>query len=317
MATGDRFYRELLDGLCDGVYFVDRNRIITFWNKAAQTVSGYSEDDVLGRGCSDGVLAHVDDKGKSLCKSGCPLAAVMKDGRRREINVHLRHKDGYMLPVAVKVNAIRDSNGAIIGAVQSFSDNSSMLAAREKAADLEKMSLIDALTGVGNRRYANAGLRRKLSELRRYGWSFGLLFADLDNFKRINDTLGHHIGDEILKMVAQTIMGNLRPFDYVFRWGGDEFLIILTNMDETKLQSSAERLRIMIQNAALRQGPRMISVTASVGGTLARPHDTDKSLLIRGDTFMYECKHSGKNMCIVDSLHCTPPKDRKPITLSH
>jgi diguanylate cyclase (GGDEF)-like protein/PAS domain S-box-containing protein len=315
MAIASGLYKELLDGLCDGVYFVDRDRTITFWNRTAQNIGGYSEDDVLGRGCQDGVLIHVDEKGRPLCKSGCPLSAVMRDGRRRETSMYMRHKDGHMLPVLVKVNAIRGPNGKIIGGVQSFSDNSSMLAIKEKAAELEKMSLIDVLTSVGNRRYANMSLQNKLSELKRYSWSFGVLFADLDNFKLVNDTFGHSTGDEILKIVAQTMLSNLRSFDFIFRWGGDEFLVILTNMDERKLRNSAERLRIMIQNAGLRLGTQLISVTASIGGTLAKPDDTEKSLLIRGDSFMYECKHTGKNRCVVDNISCTPSKIRKIVPI--
>jgi diguanylate cyclase (GGDEF)-like protein len=266
-------------------------------------------------GCQDGILVHVDDKGRPLCKSGCPLVSVMKDGKSRETNIYLRHKDGHMLPILAKVNAIRGPEGKIIGAVQSFSDNSSVLAVKEKAADLEKMSLIDVLTSVGNRRYANMSLQNKLSELKRYGWTFGVLFADLDNFKRINDSFGHATGDEILKIVAQTMLSNLRSFDFIFRWGGDEFLVILTNMDEKKLRNSAERLRVMIQNAGLRLGTQLVSVTASIGGTLAKPDDTEKSLLIRGDSFMYECKHTGKNRCIVDHISCTSAKARKAVPI--
>jgi diguanylate cyclase (GGDEF)-like protein len=177
------------------------------------------------------------------------------------------------------------------------------------------MSLIDVLTGVVNRRYANISLQNKLSELKRYGWTFGVLFADLDNFKLVNDSFGHETGDEILKIVAQTMLSNLRSFDFIFRWGGDEFLVILTNMDERKLRNSAERLRVMIQNAGLRSGTRLITVTASIGGTLAKPDDTEKSLLHRGDSFMYECKHAGKNRCIVDHILCAPPKTRKTVKI--
>lgn len=316
MTMGSGLYKELLDGLCDGVYFVDRNLTITFWNRSASYISGYTEDDVLGKGCSDGIFAHVDEKGKPLCKSGCPLAAVMKDGRKREINIYLRHKDGHMLPVLAKVNAIRDANGKIIGGVQSFSDNSSLMAIKEKAAELEKISLVDTLTGVGNRRYANISIQNKLAELKRYGWSFGVLFADLDDFKRVNDTYGHNTGDEILKIVAQTFLRNLRSFDFIFRWGGDEFLIILTHMDTRKLCNSAERLRVMVQNAGLQIRDKTVGVTVSIGGTLAKPNDTEQSLLIRGDTYMYECKHKGKDTCIVDDIPSTPRKAGKNVKVS-
>jgi diguanylate cyclase (GGDEF)-like protein/PAS domain S-box-containing protein len=299
-------YRELLDNLYDGVYFVDLNRIITFWNRSAERITGYSEDEVLGKGCCDNLLAHVDEIGNSLCKSGCPLLATMKDGRRREVNTYLRHKDGHMLPALVKVSAIRNSKGAIIGGIQSFADNSAVMAIRERAADLEKMTLIDPLTGVGNRRYADMSLQNKLSELKRYGWSFGVLFADLDDFKRVNDTFGHEAGDEVLKIVARTMLNNLRSFDFIFRWGGEEFLIIIANVDELQLRTSAERLRIMVQNAGLRLGSKTIRVTVSIGGTLVKTDDSEKSILTRIDDYMYQCKKAGRNRCLIDKFFCTP-----------
>jgi diguanylate cyclase (GGDEF)-like protein/PAS domain S-box-containing protein len=299
-------YRELLDNLYDGVYFVDLNRIITFWNRSAERITGYSEDEVLGKGCCDNLLAHVDEIGNSLCKSGCPLLATMKNGRRREVNTYLRHKDGHMLPALVKVSAIRNSKGAIIGGIQSFADNSAIIAIRERAADLEKMTLIDPLTGVGNRRYADMSLQNKLSELKRYGWPFGVLFADLDDFKRVNDTFSHEVGDEVLKIVARTMLNNLRSFDFIFRWGGEEFLIIIANVDELQLRTSAERLRIMVQNAGFRLGSKTIRVTVSIGGTLVKTDDSEKSILNRIDDYMYQCKKAGRNRCLIDNFCCTP-----------
>jgi diguanylate cyclase (GGDEF)-like protein/PAS domain S-box-containing protein len=298
----DGFFKDLLDNLYDGVYFVDKNRIITFWNKAAEKITGYKSEEVLGKGCFDNILVHVDENGKALCKSGCPLKATMKDGISREINAYLRHKDGYRLPVVMKVNSILDSRGKVRGGIQSFNDNSSVVAVKERAADLEKMALIDDLTGVGNRRYADMSLQNKLAELKRYGWTFGVLFADIDYFKDVNDTHGHEAGDEILKMVAQTILSNMRSFDFIFRWGGEEFLLIITNVDSEKLYHFAERLRMLVQNAALRYGSEHLKVTVSIGGTVARPDDTEKSTMRRIDQLMYSCKHAGRNKCCVDSF---------------
>ncbi|MDD5312915.1 MAG: GGDEF domain-containing protein [Dehalococcoidia bacterium] len=296
----DGFFKELLDNLYDGVYFVDKNRIITFWNRAAEKITGYQSEEVLGKGCFDNILVHVDENGNALCESGCPLRAAMHDGISREMNAYLRHKDGHRLPVVMKVNSIKDARGKVQGGIQSFNDNSSVVAVKERAADLEKMALIDDLTGVGNRRYADMSLQNKLAELKRYDWNFGVLFADIDFFKDINDAHGHEAGDEILKMVAQTILSNMRSFDFIFRWGGEEFLLIITNVDSEKLYHFAERLRMLVQNAALRYGSEQIKVTMSVGGTIARSDDTLKSIMRRIDELMYSCKHAGRNKCCVD-----------------
>ena len=127
MTTQNIYYRELLDNLYDGVFFVDSNKTITYWNRAAENITGYTCEDVVGKSCSDNILVHVDEKGTPLYDSGCPLQAVIEDGKSREINAFLKHLDGHMLPVLVKVNAIHDANGSIIGGIQSFNDNSSLL----------------------------------------------------------------------------------------------------------------------------------------------------------------------------------------------
>ena len=300
----DEFFKELLDNLYDGVYFVDPNRTITFWNKAAEKITVYSEAEVIGRGCFDNILVHVDEKGNALCNTACPLKASINDGSGREINAFLRHKDGHRLPVLIKVNSIKNAQGQVLGGIESFNDNSPLVSIRERAAELEQMALIDHLTGVGNRRYANMSLSNKLSEYKRYGWSFGVLFLDIDFFKQVNDTYGHSAGDEVLKMVAQTLLSNMRSFDYVFRWGGEEFIVIVANVNSKKLRNSAERLRVMVQNAAYNMGKEQVKVTVSIGGTLAMALDTDTSLLSRIDEFMYQCKIKGRNQCIVDGVVC-------------
>ena len=101
--TNSGFYRELLDNLYEGVYYVDRQRRITFWNKAAETITGYSRREVLGHKCFQNLLKHVDDQGVSLCLSACPLAQTIQDGQPRSTSVYLHHKDGHRLPVAVRV----------------------------------------------------------------------------------------------------------------------------------------------------------------------------------------------------------------------
>jgi len=305
-------YRELLDNLYDGVYFVDTNKIITYWNRAAENITGYPCEEVIGKGCFDNILVHVDEKGNPLCDSGCPLHAAIKDGKSREINTFLGHRDGHRLPVLVKVNAIRDANGDIVGGIQSFNDNSSLLHIKKHAADLEKLSTFDGLTGVGNRRFAEVTLQKKLAELKRYESTFGALFIDIDNLKLVNDTYGHETGDEALKMVAQTMLSSIRPFDFIFRWGGDEFMLILVNVDQRRLLTTAERVRGAVQNAGFRYGSDTIRVTISIGGTIAQPDDMDKSILARTDNFMYRCKEEGKNRCLVDDLSI--PQTAQPTT---
>jgi PAS domain S-box-containing protein len=214
------FYKNLLDEVSDGVYFVNREKKITYWSKAAEELSGYKSDEVIGRCCSENVLVHVDEKGNHLCLTGCPLGAVMEDGLPHDGHIFMKHKNGHRVPVHVRVKPLRDENNKIIGGVETFSDDSLQTTLKERVSNLELLSLIDGLTGAGNRRFADISLGTRINELNRYGWPFGVIFMDIDNFKKVNDTYGHYAGDEILKMLARTTNGIIRqPETSIFRWG--------------------------------------------------------------------------------------------------
>jgi diguanylate cyclase (GGDEF)-like protein/PAS domain S-box-containing protein len=289
-APNTDFYHDLLDNLSEGVYFVDRDRRITYWNKAAERLTGYKSSEVAGSKCSDNILVHVDGRGTQFCTSGCPLDATMEDGIPRQVSVYLKHKGGYRLPVEVSANPIRNGQGIITGAVETFSDNSAAVALNERLAEMEQLALIDKLTGIGNRRFADNTIEDKFGELNRYGWPFGVAFCDIDDFKSVNDRYGHDVGDETLKMVAKTLLGAVRSVDSVFRWGGDEFLVAVTNVNAAQLKETAVRLKALVAASALPANGDSLKVIVSVGCTLAQPDDDPQNLLRRVDALMYQSK---------------------------
>lgn len=289
------FFRQLLDNLYDGVYFVDRNRVISYWNKAAEQISGFSAGEMIGHSCMGNLLVHVDEAGRMLCREGCPLSAAMEDGQPRQASVYMHHRAGHRMPVQVRVAPIRDDAGAIVGAVEIFSDNTAAEEIRQRASELERLAYIDPLTGIANRRFLETALHARLEEQRRYGWPFGLLFIDIDHFKSFNDRYGHEIGDQVLKMVAATMTRCSRSFDTVGRWGGEEFAAIIANVRQEQLQSVAERHRRMIEQSGLPAAEKTLQVTVSIGAALSRPGDTGETLLKRADALMYQSKQNGRN----------------------
>jgi diguanylate cyclase (GGDEF)-like protein/PAS domain S-box-containing protein len=295
MTLRDDFFKQLLDNLHDGVYFVDQERRITYWNKGAERITGFSADEVLGKRCQDNILVHVDGEGCQLCTGTCPLTATIERGSAHESNLFLRHKAGHRVPVSVRVSPIRDEDGHIVGAVESFNDNSAMTAALDRAEQLQELAMLDPVTGVGNRRYVEARLRAALDAFRRYGWPFGVLFVDVDHFKRVNDDYGHAIGDKVLRMVAWTVWGNLRSVDAFGRWGGEEFLGVITNTTEDDLRAMAERSRILVSQSAFEEGPHWVHVTVSIGAAMVREDSTLESLLSRADRLLYQAKANGRN----------------------
>jgi diguanylate cyclase (GGDEF)-like protein len=179
--------------------------------------------------------------------------------------------------------------------VEVFRDNSQKLMAVQRATELQRVALLDPLTGLPNRRYIEMNLAARFDEMERYEWAFGVLFMDIDHFKEINDRYGHDVGDRVLKMVSRTLVHSTRPFDLVGRWGGEEFVGIATNVDFAQLKRVANRFRILVQQSSLTVGDFEIRVTISVGATLAQGGDSIDTLVKRADLLMYRSKASGRN----------------------
>ncbi len=289
------FYEKLLENIYDGVYYVDLEKRITFWNKAAERISGYAREDVLGKSCADNILRHVDDFGNELCIKGCPLSATMKDGNTREMGVFLHHKQGHRVPVFVRSSPMRDDQDNIVGAVEVFSDNTKTALTMETIEKLQKEAFRDALTGLGNRRFADLNLDSLLHGWREHNIAFGVLLVDADHFKNINDTYGHKVGDEVLKMIAKSIAGGLRPLDVPCRWGGEEFMVFLPNATVGMLHRVGERLRMLVENSWIVHKGLRIAVTVSIGGALSKQDDTADSIVERADQKLYCSKEAGRN----------------------
>jgi diguanylate cyclase (GGDEF)-like protein/PAS domain S-box-containing protein len=289
------FYRDLLDHLYDGVYFVDADRTITYWNKGAERITGHTAEAVVGLRCADGVLQHVDEEGRRLCGRRCPLLRTMHDGTPRECHVFLHHADGHRIPVLVRAAPMYDDQGRIIGAVETFSDNSSLMAALERIHELDDVACRDPLTQVGNRRFADLKLESGLSEFRGHGLHHGVLFVDIDRFKAVNDLYGHVVGDKVLTAVGRTMQANLRTTDIVARWGGEEFVAIVFNVDQARLAALAENIRVLVSRSTVVVDGIEINVTVSIGATLMRADDDSESLVARADGLMYQSKQEGRD----------------------
>jgi diguanylate cyclase (GGDEF)-like protein/PAS domain S-box-containing protein len=293
------FTQELLDHLNDGVYVVDRLRRITFWNRGAQSITGWAPRDVVGRSCPDGVLRHVDSEGRELCRTGCPVTVALAESRPVRADVFLHHRAGHRVPVRVEAVPVRDASGAVVGAVEVFTDQTERMEAIRRVEELTEIVFLDPLTGIGNRRYAEVVLEEKMAELSRYGFRFGALFVDVDHFKEVNDRLGHDVGDEVLRMVATTLARSARSLDFVGRWGGEEFVVLLANVTEFNLPLVADRARRLVEQSELETPVGPVRVTVSVGATVVRKGETATDVVRRADALMYEAKAAGRNRVVV------------------
>jgi diguanylate cyclase (GGDEF)-like protein len=158
-----------------------------------------------------------------------------------------------------------------------------------------RASLKDALTGTGNRIALSSALHREIELSKRYSQSMAVLMLDMDNFKNINDMFGHHQGDEVLISVTETIAEDLRGSDSIFRFGGEEFVVLLSNTDLEWAIHIAERLRSKIEKLSIEKDSIRIITTTSIGIAMLDSRDTITKLLDRADQAMYEAKNSGRN----------------------
>jgi diguanylate cyclase (GGDEF)-like protein/PAS domain S-box-containing protein len=292
--------KNLLDNLPSGVYSTDLERKIIYWNKAAEKITGFRADEVVGSYCYDNILKHIDKQGRELCKNLCPLAKTINDGIIRHAEVFLHHRDGHRATVNIHTIPLKNSDGNIIGATEIFSDHSEFTSIETKIKDLEKMAFFDKLLKLPNRDHIESELDLRFHEFKRYGQRFGVLFLDIDHFKHFNDTFGHDAGDLILKTVARTLRASSRPFDIFGRWGGEEFVGIIKNVDRHTLTMLGNRYRKLIEKSSTTLENKPVGITVSIGATVARDNDSKRSIIKRADRLMYKCKQNGRNCLASD-----------------
>lgn len=290
----------VLDNLFDAVYFVDKERRITHWNDSATRLTGFASTDMLGKDCRETMLVHLSKEGQPFCESHCPLLETEPYGDVLETEVFIRHKAGHMVPVQATMLPIRDAAGHITGAAEIFSDVSVGEEIRKRLDDLERVARLDPLTRLPNRRYVEERITAHLAELERYDRQFGLVLLDLDRFAKINDKYGCEAGDDVLRMIARTLMLNHRPFDTVGRWEEEEFAAIPVQVDREGLRTVAERTRVLIEQSQLPwQEGASLGVTASLGATLVGRGDKPDSIVARAERMLREAKEKGGGVVVI------------------
>jgi len=294
----EQLYLKIINNLHDGVYFVDINRTIQFWNKAAEDITGYTADEIVGDQCQNSKLNHIDEEGRPLCIVGCPLFSTIIDGEQRMARVFVRHKNGYRVPIMVNIFPIYEGD-KIIGAAEVFTKNSPKVYEDDLIERLSSIAMHDKLTALPNRRYLESFLDYKFNGYARFGRPFALLFADIDDFSEFNDKYGHDVGDAVLCNIASSLKNAIRSTDLVGRWGGEEYVGIYTITKESEAAVIGEKFRQLVANTEVMCEGKALNVSVSVGVTVVQSGDVMQSIVERADRLMYESKRKGKNCVTV------------------
>jgi len=282
-----RLAAKVFECTAEGVMITDTQRLIVAVNPAFSAITGYSPAEVIGR------PPRVISSGRHGAEFYDAMAEALTRDDAWQGEVWNRRKNGEIYPEWLTINAARDSQGRLTHYVGVFTDISQVKQSEEK---LDYLAHHDPLTGLPNRLLLNDRLAHCIERSQRSGEVLALLFIDLDNFKHVNDSLGHQVGDELLVAVADLVSGHLRAADTLARLGGDEFVLLIENVvDPGEVARVAEKMLDLLREPRLMAG-HSLYVTASIGISLY-PADgaSAAELLQHADSAMYRAKKMGRN----------------------
>ncbi|WP_017926710.1 PAS domain S-box protein [Thioalkalivibrio sp. HL-Eb18] len=273
------------------IFITDVAGTIQRVNATFTQLTGYTEQEAVGAN-------------PRILNSGCQdrgfyeamFRTVREDGHW-EGEIWNRRKNGEIFPLHEVVTAIRDGRGEIEYYIAMFHD---ITRQKELEAALEHQAFYDPLTDAANRGYFETLLEREARRVQRYEHPCSLLLLDIDHFKRINDTFGHEVGDDVLRRLVQVLGSRLRETDVLGRWGGEEFVVLLPGADALRAELVAEQLR---EQVATTPFPRVGRLTISLGVAPCRAGEPVKDWLKRADDAMYAAKRGGRNKVVLAHAH--------------
>lgn len=284
--------RVTLESIGDGILSTDVAGNVTYLNAQAERLTGWARGDAIGRPVTD-VLQIIESKTRKSPGNPVERAIQHRKPMRLDENMILVRRDGHELPIEDSVAPIFDRTGQVTGAVIAFRDITQVQAMAQQMAHLAQH---DYLTGLPNRMLLNDRLAQAIAYAKRHGTQVAVLFLDLDNFKHINDSLGHLVGDRLLASVARRLVGQVRQSDTVSRQGGDEFVVLLH--EDTHAEYAAIAAEKIVQSLTLPHhvDKHELHITTSIGISMFPSDGDDADALIKNaDTAMYHAKEKGRN----------------------
>ncbi|MFB1490191.1 MULTISPECIES: diguanylate cyclase domain-containing protein [unclassified Thiocapsa] len=284
-------YESILETAGDGIFGIDRDGRILFVNAAAATMLGLPRTEIQGQDANHLLLCRPFD-GPSEQTDEAPLLRALTSGRAEVSDTEcFRRADRSTFPVEYAVTPMLLGDTPT-GAVVVFRD---ITKRRQTEEEMLYRANFDAVTGLPNRNLLLERLNQELKRARREATRVGVLFIDLDDFKQVNDSLGHDAGDLLLRQVAERLQQSARDTDTVARFAGDEFVVVTAHIaDRTCLQTVAEKL-LHILHEPFAIGNAAVQIGGSIGIAIFPDHgDNPQTLLTRADLAMYQAKAAGR-----------------------
>ena len=299
MALNPEFFVAVLEGLRTGVYVVDHDSKIVFWNDGAERITGHLRQEMMGRSCSDNFLGQADGEQTDLTGELSPINVTMRDGKKVEAQVSLRHKDGYRVPVRLWTFPIRGDHGAVVAVAESFEESISIAEWERRQTKLANYGCLDEASGVLNHGMMQSHLREALGTFAEHPVPFSILCMEIDNLAGIQSRDGPGAVASVLRIVAQTLENSLRPTDFLGRWQENQFLAILMECSATEIVRAAERLRQMVSSSKVEWWGDQVQVTISLGGTAVAVGDAIESFVLRAEEALRDSVAQGGNCVVV------------------
>jgi diguanylate cyclase (GGDEF)-like protein/PAS domain S-box-containing protein len=276
----------------EGMLITDANGTILRVNSAFSGITGYTAEEIIGRNPS------LLSSGRQSADFYAAMWENINNAGTWEGEIWNRRKNGEIYPEYLTITAVKDANGIVTNYVSTFND---ITASRAAAEEIKHLAFYDPLTGLPNRRLLMDRLNQALAFSTRHDRQGALLFIDLDNFKTLNDTLGHDIGDLLLQQVATRLTTCVREGDTVARLGGDEFVIMLEDLNEQTQNAAAQTETVGEKILATLNQPYQLATyeyhnSPSIGATLFHGHQKSMDELMKqADIAMYQSKKAGRN----------------------
>jgi diguanylate cyclase (GGDEF)-like protein/PAS domain S-box-containing protein len=296
--TEDTLYLEkeraliTLNSIGDAVLCTDMSGNVTYLNAVAEIMTGWPRQDAMGQPLGE-IFRIIDGSTRKAAQDPMELAVEQGKTVGLTANCILVHRDGREFPIEDSAAPIHDRAGCVIGAVIVFRDVS---AARAIALQMAYTAHHDAVTALPNRHLFSDRVTQSIALARRQKRSMAVIFLDLDRFKYINDSLGHATGDKLLHSVAQRLLANVRGSDTVSRQGGDEFVILLSEITNPEDAATSAKKMLLAVSAPHSIEGHNVHVDGSIGISVYPQDGVDTETLIKNaDTAMYHAKEKGRN----------------------